>query len=212
MFSLYLSAAIIVALVGTFLSGPERIIDIRLLFLFLPTAVASGTALRFKRAVGIPVLVVVFVSTVYFFNGLWDWSCHSSNGEILRFRVVSVSQDVTKIEVLDGNRESQFLSLPGGGINLQIESLSAVDYYFFAAKPAYYRITGLGEYSSGTEQNAEQDGATPRLFSGIGATIARLPGWDLKQIGVGPIEVQELWTFSLVLENAESARLVLIRR
>ena len=194
--SLYLSAAILSALGGAFLTGPERVVDIRLLVVLGVTALVFALAFRFKRAFGIACLGLVFLGTAYFLVALDGHVCYPPGSEILRFRVISTSTEETRIEILHPDATSEFITVDGRQVALGLERLTASEVYFFAARPAYYRMLGFAP--------------DPSLESGsrLSRSLRRLPGWEYSRMITAAVVVQELWTYAAILESGDRVGII----
>src|SRR5271166_4113346 len=95
-----LAAAVIFWLLAVFVPGPARILDPKLAWV---GGIATGVAffaLRFRRALGIPIVVlaIAFVATF----GLFLQSIHAFTGEteIASVRAISASSDSMRLEII----------------------------------------------------------------------------------------------------------------
>jgi len=75
----YLSIAVVIGLVAVFVPGPEKMNDVRLAWVAAVAVVLAFCALRFKRALGIPVIVVLVAAVLVL--GLFLQSIRAFTGE-----------------------------------------------------------------------------------------------------------------------------------
>ncbi len=107
------SIAIVMALLGVFIPGPSKVVDIRLAWAAGIAAVVGFGALRFRKAVGIPVLVLLAALVVSL--GLFFQSIRAFTGEteIASVRVISVAASSMRLGLSPRGGEPVLLTMDG---------------------------------------------------------------------------------------------------
>lgn len=216
--SISASVSVLLALAGLFISGPEKILDLRILYLFGGTVIVSALALRFKRSCGLPVLLVVMLSVFFFIIALSHWEEYESGEAVARFRVLSKREDRLSIEYLADEQESFFFELAGHKIRPVISLIEAEDYYFFAYRPRGYRVLQFDGLSSDQELDTypvaidTKTASISKAFGGLDTWIAYLPGWKIERVELDPIDPKELFSYGVIFGGTEEApRLEMIK-
>ena len=142
-FSLYQSAAIMFALAGVFVPGPERILDMRLLYLFGIGSAAWFLAFRFKRSVGIIVVVVVVGYLFVILLTIGVLAPMNEDSELATVRVLSSRESKLRLEINRPERSPEIAVLDGDHF-APIVTLVVFDqlYPFFGAWK-WYRLEGF---------------------------------------------------------------------
>ncbi len=191
--SLAMTISVICALAGVFIPGPEKILDIRLVYMLTGAIVISAPAFVFPR-IGLPILVLIvvaFITTDTF--ALMTWQPIETNSELGRFTLLN---EDGKYEVDLHGSDAQFVTIPDKPISLKIYRVSLSPYYFYLCPGGY---AGLGEFAAADNQSGGAGGfvePTPliRFFS-------KLPGRSMGTVVSEPIDPRLLYDYKIKLVN-----------
>lgn len=195
-FSIYASTSVILALAGAFLSSSlckspfrlgvsEEFLDDRIAYMFGASTVLSFFSLRFKRAVGILILFLLFVATIASGLMLYPWEAPMDNSPIAQFRVLSQDDEGMSVEIISSKHDSMFQRISGGGLQIHGLLLSAADYYFFIKKPFLIRLTGFSHMGGKDPNNLPSSpglGIWERGRSWLQEQMSFVPGWRIRPV------------------------------
>ncbi len=221
-FSVFMSAAVAAAALGIFVPGPEKIVNIKLLFFFGALVLIFFAAVRFPRSIGIPfaflcLLLAAFVSLL-----LQPWHPLRETQMIGKFRVLSRQQDSITVEYIDfgsgeieGNEE--FFTLQGPAFAPLVDVLILDDYYVFTGRRYSWRFAGMKAYSGAAADGQYAPAGPPVLVKeepGIAFNLSRLlqaredslPGITIQRSETVVRRYLLLKTYSLILEPGGKLR------
>jgi len=144
--SLLLSISVLLALTGVFVPGPEKVRDIRLLYVFLAASALFFLAFRFKRAAGLPVLVLGATSAVLLLLLLRSLVAFTGETEIARIRVLATSQQRMTLEVVPRDEEPVIAELDGEYFAPIVKVIIFDDAYVFLGSKTWYRFVGVTSF------------------------------------------------------------------
>ena len=146
LFCIYLSVGIILAVVAVFVSGPGGIADPRLGIAAGIAAALSFGATRFKKALGIPVLVLIIACAVLV--GLFLQSIKAFTGEtvIAAVRVISVDGGSMRLELIPRDAEPVLLTLEGDYFAPIVKVVIFDDMLVFLGAKTWYRFEGMTSF------------------------------------------------------------------
>ncbi len=209
-----LSAAVIFGLLAIFVPGPSRILDPRLLWVGGIAAAAAFFVLRFRRAIGIPVLVLAIAFVVAF--GLFLQSIHAFTGEteIASVRTISVDSGAMRLELVPRGSEPVLLTMKGTQFSPVVKVVIFSDLLVFLGARTWYRFEGMTSF----DDNLQQQGAVFRLArpTGISEQLwelftryeKRIPGVKTAQTELILKRAQEFATYGIVVENDGGVQVV----
>ena len=164
--SIYLSIAVVLATCGVFVPGAEKVKDVAVLHLFGVTFAASFLALRFKRAIGLPITLILLFALILGLLFFQSVRAFTGETEIARIRVLSSTGDNMKLEVLPvveqrrapepiGLKSSDeassgqwpvIVSLEGQYFAPIVKVIIFDDLYVFLGSKTWYRFEGLTSF------------------------------------------------------------------
>ncbi|WP_455382279.1 hypothetical protein [Salinispira pacifica] len=211
LFFLGLTAACLLALAAVFLPGARGILDSRVPWFFFGSALLFLVAFRFRKSVGIPLLVLAAAVIVLGFYALSSWSFAGAGDEILRFRCLSVGGGSASATVeitvpADLPPEAAFLSLGGSTVGAFAEVLVFDPAYFFLPGRFAYRNLHLDAVT-----NAESGAPPPAATSGsveagglagyasglLLSNVDSMPGVELIDSQAEPLTLFPLKTYAV---------------
>jgi len=202
-----LSLAIVVGLLGVFIPGPSNVVDIRLAWAAGCAAVVGFAALRFRRAIGIPVLVLLVASAVLF--GLFFQSIRAFTGEteIASVRVISVAGSSMRLELQPRAREAVLLTMDGVYFAPIVKIVIFDDLLVFFGAKTWYRFEGMTSFDANLRQGTsdfrfpQPSGISERLWGIFERYEARIPGVKTVQIEMPSKRAVEFATYRIMVQN-----------
>jgi hypothetical protein len=188
-FTLYLCLAVVAALGAVFVPGPEKILDIGLLYLFSGSTVFFFLVFHFKKTIGLlaVILAIALAGTLMLF--LQSLNAFTGETEIAQVRVLDVQDDRMKLEILPARGENVITWLNGSYFAPVVRVVIFNDYAVFLGAKSWYRFDGIVS----VEKQRTQDGTkyvpldNGYYFPPPPAIIERL--WDFLEQHGDPIPV-----------------------
>ncbi len=220
-FCLYLSAAFLLALAAVFIPGPSKLLDVRLLWLALATAGVTFFAFRFKKAVGIP--VVLLAAALVIMTGLFLQSVHAFTGEteIAKVRVISANASAMKLELVPASGEPEMLSMEGDYFAPIVKVVIFNDFWVFLGSKTWYRFEGITSFREVDENGRltlhqgntdyyfpKPSGISDSLFRYMEKNEGRIPGIKAVQISLDGKRAREFSSYSIRVENDGGVEIV----
>jgi hypothetical protein len=211
---LYLSLAVILGLLAVFIPGPARILDGRLAWLAGGCAVAAFSALRFKKALGIPLLVLLVAVVIVFGLFLQSISAFTGETEIAAVRVVSADAGAMKLELVPRGAEPVSLSMKGSYFAPIVKVVIFNDLFVFMGARTWYRFEGMTSFDQNMRQQ-DSDFRFPHAL-GISETLWRLfeenetrvPGVKTVQIEMTLKKAKEFSSYGIRIQNDGGVQIV----
>ena len=144
--SLFLFFSVVLAVAGGFIPGAEKVQDIRILYISGCAVFLSFLMLRFRKAVGLPlalVMVVVAILMVLFSQALISFSGET---KIAQIRVLSAHELRMKLEVDVPYRQPYFFELNGEYFVPIVKVINFDELYFFPVRKNWYRFEGVASF------------------------------------------------------------------
>lgn len=218
MFCIYLSLGIILGVVAVFVSGPGGIADPRLGVIAGVMAALAFCATRFKKALGIPIVVLAIACAVLV--GLFLQSIKAFTGEttIAAVRVISADNGTMRLELIPRDSEPVLLSMEGDYFAPIVKVVIFNDLLVFLGAKTWYRFEGMTSFKLVKEDSGYRfrQGSTDFYFHhppGIPEDLWRLFEANEKRIpGVKTVQVEmdlkkpdtqarEFATYDIVVRN-----------
>jgi len=226
-FTLYLCLAVVTALGAVFVPGPEKILDLGLLYLFLGSTVFFFLVFRFKRTIGLLAVILAIALTGTLMLFLQSLNSFTGETEIAQVRVLDVQDDRMKLEILPAQGESVIAWLDGSYFAPVVEVVIFDDYVVFLGVKTWYRFVGISSFEAERTDTGvkfrQQDtdyyfpsppGIRGKLWDLYERYDARIPGvktvqveMDLKQVR-GKQRGRELSAYSLRIQNDGGVQIV----
>jgi hypothetical protein len=220
-FSVFMSVAVAAATLAIFIPGPEKILNIKLLYFFGVLAAVFFAAVRFPRAIGIPFAFLCLLSVVFTSLVLKPWHPLRETQIIGKFRVLSRQEDGITVEYIgvgaaEGNE--QFFMLRGPDFAPLVDVLFFDDYYVFTGRRVSWRFAGMQAYRGGTADGQSGESGPPVLVleePGFVMKLSRLlntyeeslPGISIRRSKAILRRYLLLKTYSLILEPDGTVRI-----
>ena len=184
LFCIYLSAAVLFALIGLLVSGPEFFLTLPVLYYFLGITGISLLGSRFKKNVGIVVLMALLIFSFMFLSYLSFWDCKGGPREqIVQLRMLTPDSSSHRLVLYDDGGKSYFYPLDSKTVAAKIETISISPFYLFGTKWQLFIFKGFILHSADKER---QLGELPvpeinrvednRWFNFLHSTLTSLPG------------------------------------
>ena len=218
LFCLLMSVGIILGVVAVFVSGPGGIADPKLGAVAGAAAALSFAATRFKKALGIPILVLIVAAAI--FLGLFLQSVRAFTGQttIAAVRVISAGNGTMRLELLPRDGEPVLLNMEGEYFAPIVKVVIFDDLLVFLGARTWYRFEGMTSFKLVKDDTGfrfrqgstdfyfhRAQGISERLWSLFEANEKRIPGvktvqveMDLKKADTG---VREFATYDIVIRN-----------
>jgi hypothetical protein len=134
-------------------------------------AVMGGLGSRFKRAAGLPLLVISAAGIWAGGEALRDWTPLYSPMQAGSIKVFRRGGENLKLFVSIPGGDEQIMEIPSLSFSLVVDFLELEDYYFFLGRKFSYKITGL----KGLGEQIYPLGPDPgsNIFEKV---LSRLPG------------------------------------
>ena len=167
--------------------------------------------LRFKRAAGIPIVVILSVSIAFAILVIHPWYSVSPSQPEAGLRILAIGGGKQSVEFSEIDKGPVFFELESGRLEVIVELLETADYYFFVSRPFMYRFIRLvktGTYSGSTTET-RPDLSTFQMR--IQAFAERLPGWGTRTIAVEAPRLVPLFSYSINLDGPDGPAITLGR-
>ena len=211
---IYFSVAMIMLVCAIFIPGPEKFLDLNLLFTFLGASLIFFLAFRFKKAFGLPffLLFILFLVMVLLF--LQSITAFTGETQIATVEVLELKDSRMKLEVFrdkDTPYQSDILELEGQFFALEANLVIFDDELVFFGAKTWYRLLGLRSYSiaeagemhteSGVYPFPAPSGISRQLYVFIQRNASRLPGIKTVQTEQVRVEAHKAATYLVLLQN-----------
>ncbi len=207
---IYLSVAIALLLAALFVPGPSKIRDVRLLYAGGTALVLASIVMRFKRAAGIPVMVLAIASVAAL--GLFLQSVRAFTGEteIAVVRVIGLEPGRMKLELQPAGGAPVLLNMEGTHFAPVVKTVIFDDLYVFLGVKSWYRFVGLTSF---TEREGQfRQGNTDYYFpqpAGISEALWRfyerneaiVPGVKTTQVEIDLKRAREFGIYGIRIQN-----------
>ncbi len=197
------AGGIIVALLGVFVPGPEKMLDVRLAWTLSGTVVVGAIAFRLPRSFGAPLSFSLVAVAVFFAFALEPWRTVSPGDRLLEFTVLARTEETLTVEAWIGD-ERYFGSIAAPSVVARVELLYADEPWFFVS--CYARASGLlGAAGDPVEiELADHDrrsSSTAKAASFALRVIDRLPGWSRSTVESEAVHPKPLYRYVVYVEE-----------
>ena len=141
--SLSFSLGVAFIMVGTFVPGAEKLLRWVNLYVWAAGFGVSFLTLRFKKAVGLPfllVLIAFLIAVVLFIQSLVAFTGET---EIARIRVLSADREGMMLELTPTDEEPVIIQLDGEYFSPVVKVVIFEDYWVFLGGKSWYRFEGI---------------------------------------------------------------------
>jgi hypothetical protein len=208
------SIAIVLALLGVFIPGPSKVVDIRLAWAALVAAVVAFCALRFKKALGIPVMVLLIASVILFSLFFQSIRAFTGETEIASVRVISVSASSMRLEVAPRGQEPVLLTMDGVRFAPIVKVVIFDDLLVFLGTRTWYRFEGINTFDEQLLQVKSAYrfprplGVSEELWAFFEKNETRIPGVKTAQIEMSSKRAAEFATYGIRVQNDGGVQIV----
>jgi hypothetical protein len=209
-FCVLLSGAAVLTLAAVFVPGPARIVDPALTYLAAGTAIVAFAALRFRKALGIPVLVLAVLLAAAVGLFLQSLRAFTGETEIGRVRVIEADGSRMKAELMPAQGEAEVFTLQDQYFAPVVKVIIFTDFSVFLGAKTWYRFEGLisNKYTGGDLANLEPEyrisrppGISESLFALFEKADNRIPGVKSVQTEIVLKKARELGVYSIRVQN-----------
>jgi hypothetical protein len=203
----YLSVAVILGLLAVFVPGPARILDPRFAWAAGGAAALALIALRFKKAAGVPVVVlaIAFLAAV----GLFLQSIRSFTGEteIASVRAISVDSASMRLELVPRGSPSILLTMKGTQFAPIVKVVIFTDLLVFLGARTWYRFEGMTSFNQAARQEdsdfrfARPAGISELLWKFFEENETRIPGVKTVETDLVLKRPREFATYGIMVQN-----------
>jgi hypothetical protein len=204
---LYLSGAVLFGVFAVFVPGPARIVDPRWAWAAGISAAVAFAALRFKKAAGIPVVVLAaaLVAAVALF--LQSVRAFTGETEIASVRVISADASSMRLELVPRGDPPVLLSMKGTYFAPVVRVVIFDDLLVFLGGRTWYRFEGITSFDDALRQQ-DTDYRFPRP-PGISETLwkwfekyeSKIPGVKTAQTEFTGKRAREFATYGIRVQN-----------
>jgi hypothetical protein len=212
----YLSLGVIFALFAIFVPGPARILDIRLAWTAAGAAVLAFAVMRFKKALGIPIVILTLAVLLVF--GLFLQSIRAFTGEthIATVSVIGVEKDSMKLELAPRGRAPVMLDLEGQYFAPIVKVTIFDDFFVFLGAKTWYRFEGMTSFDRDIRQGKsdyrfpQPAGMSEKVWEFFEQNESRIPGVKTAQIELvmKRVKPREFARYAIMVQNDGGVEIV----
>jgi hypothetical protein len=216
LFCVFLSCGIALGAVAVFVAGSAGIADPRLGVIAAGAAVLGFAGTRFKKAMGIPILVLVVACVAL--SALFLQSLRAFTGEttIAEVRVISADGSTMRLELIPREAEPVFLTMEGEYFAPIVKVVIFNDLLVFLGARTWYRFEGMTSFKLVKDQNGFRfrQGSTDFSFRNPGgisealwrlfeANENRIPGVKTAQVEMDlkRPQAREFASYDIIVRN-----------
>ena len=219
--TIYLSVAIVFAICAVFIPGPEKILDIRIVYLFSVVSAVFFLALRFRKSIGAPLLILSFLAVLSLIWFLQAFSSFTGEREIATVRVLDTGGGAMKLEVSRHERDTVIVNLKGDYFAPVVKEVIFDDWYVFLGAKTWYRLEGITAFSFVKEDGRSvlkqtdagyyfpfPTGMSEKLYGYYEKYERYIPGVKTVQIDISAKRARKMATYGLMLQNDGGVQIV----
>ena len=211
---IFLSLAVILGLFAVFIPGAGKMRDPRMLWAALIAAGVAFAALRFKKSLGIPIVVLLLAAILSF--GLFLQSIRAFTGEteIAEVKVLSSTASTMHLELVPRGDEPVLLTMNGTYFAPVVKVVIFSDLFVFLGARTWYRFEGMTSFNDAYRQQdtdfrfAHPLGISERLWSLFERNETHVPGVKAVQIEMTLKRAQEFGSFGIMVQNDGGVQIV----
>lgn len=205
--SLGFSLAVLSGLFAVFLPGPSRILSVSYAWAAGAAAVVAFAALRFRRAMGIPVVVLAVAVAALAALFLQSIRAFTGETEIASVRVVTVDDASMRLELVPRGEPPVLLTMKGTSFSPVVRVVIFSDTLVFLGARTWYRFEGLTSFDQNLRQQdtdfrlPRPPGVSERLWRLFEAHEAKIPGVKAVQTELIVKKAKEFATYGIRVQN-----------
>jgi hypothetical protein len=211
---LWLSIATVMGLLAVFIPGPSRILDPRLAWAAGGAAVIAFAALRFKKALGIPIVVLLLVAVIA--GGLFLRSIHAFTGEtqIAEIRVISTGTADMRLELVTKGSLPVLLNMKGDYFAPIVKVVIFNDLFVFLGATTWYRFEGMTSFDRNLRQQdtdfrfPQPTGMAEKIWRFYEKNESRIPGVKTAQIEMVLKKAEPYGRYRVMVQNDGGVQVV----
>lgn len=209
-----LSLAVVIGLIAVFLPGPAKIVDIRFAWAAGIAAVVAFGALRFKKSLGIPIVVLLLAVVIVF--GLFLQSIRAFTGEteIATIRVISADSATMRLEMVAKGSTPVLLSMKGSYFAPVVKVVIFNDLFVFMGARTWYRFEGMSSFDDNIRQQdtdyhfPQALGISEKIWRFFEDNETRIPGVKTAQIDLAMKRAKEFVVYGVRVQNDGGVEIV----
>ncbi len=204
---LLLSLAVLCVFAAVFLPGAARIVDIRLAWVGAGAAAIGFVALRFRKSLGIPVLVLALALVVAIGLFLQGIRAFTGQTQIASIRVLTAGSTAMSLELVPRGRDPVLLTMNGSYFAPIVKVVLFDDLLVFLGAKTWYRFEGLTSFDANMRQQdsdyrfVDAPGIADRVWSFFEAHEASIPGVKTAQIEMTLKRAKDGAAFDVFVQN-----------
>jgi hypothetical protein len=209
-----LSLAIMLLLLALFVPGPQKIRDIRLLYAGAASVVVAFAAMRFKKAVGIPVFLLALCAILALGLFLQSLRAFTGETEIAVVRIIGLEPGRMKLELQPAGGMPVLLNMEGAYFAPIVKTVIFDDLYVFLGVKSWYRFEGMTSFDEKLRQGntdyrfPQPVGITESLWRFFEANETRIPGVKTAQIEMDMKRAREFAAYGIRIQNDGGVEIV----
>jgi hypothetical protein len=209
-----LSLAVVFGLLAVFVPGAGRIRDPRMLWAALIAAGIAFSAMRFKKSLGIPIVVALLAVVIVF--GLFLQSIRAFTGEteIAAVKVLSTTSSSMRLELVPRGDAPVLLTMNGTYFAPIVKVVIFSDLFVFLGARTWYRFEGMTSFNDAYRQQdtdfrfPHPMGISEKLWTLFERYETRVPGVKAVQIEMTLKKAQEFASFGIRIQNDGGVQVV----
>jgi hypothetical protein len=208
---IYLSFMTASAICALFVPGPQKILDIRYLYLGIISFVLFFLAWRFKKSFGIPFMSCFFLLFIMTFLFIQALIAFTGETEIAEVMVLSTRDDTMKLELRRNQAQNELVEMKGSYFAPVVKVVIFDDLLVFFGAKTWYRFEGIVSFKKeqGNPLLVQQEvhlfkrppGISELLYSIVEYNDGRIPGIKTPQIEIVQKRAQELELYKVFVQN-----------
>jgi hypothetical protein len=210
----WFSFAVVLALLAVFIPGPARIMDPRLAWAAGGAAAVSFCAFRFKKALGIPVAVLLLGIVIV--SGLFLQSIHAFTGEteIGAIRVINTGTMDMRLELVARGSLPVLLNMKGTYFAPIVKVVIFNDLFVFLGARTWYRFEGLTSFDQNLRQQdsdfrfPQPMGLSEKIWTLFERNETRIPGVKTAQIEMILKRAEQFGSYRIMVQNDGGVQVV----
>jgi hypothetical protein len=208
---LAVTLSVIFILCAVFIPGPEKILDTSLLILFLIATAVCFLAFRFRKAAGLPILLLaggLVLAVVLFFQAV---TAFTGETEVGLLRVKETDGRTINFSLTDASGATGSYLMPGTMLGVEMKEIIFDDLFVFFGVKTAYRFLGIksATINAGSEMTQElravelprPRGISEALYRLVEANTGIIPGVKTAQTQITYIRVKPGAVYSIRVQH-----------
>jgi predicted DNA-binding WGR domain protein len=222
LFCVNLSVAVSAVVAGIFLTDLVHRLDRALVYFALIVVGLAFLGLRFKKAVGIPMFVLVTAVVVLSISFLQAWGAFTGETEIAEVTVLAATGGSLYLELeLPDDVPPTILAIEGEYFAPVVEMVIFEDWCVFLGRRSLYRFIGLSGFVRERDETGyrfrqtpgdyyfpEPSGITGSLYQWFEANEQRIPGVKSVQVEVDLKRARTLHQYSIRVQSDGGVQII----